>query len=641
MSDFESLTSLTHCERAVDYGQRGLKCSNARKCQSQLNDLITQAQRYKKFESKKFEISRLLRGEVHIHEAQTAKNTYLQARDGNDPLIELLDKWWQAELERAIRQLRQQSAKLPEHSSPFTRLEPWICIVILTGQWSGQTQDEIDRLIRLAGALTRQVQAEVADSAAALHSEYATIDPKRDVLAKQIEFCEQLRQDLVAPLSALQFCHEAISERAVASNSVLEKLATRLKSNSEALGNSVSELDRWMEGKLKPFQSELGQTIDLIRNALRRGSFELVDNVFTRATASPTAPQPPGLPEPGTAFQGFTAHLSYLWLREYVEEQKGRLQKQKEHKQYIDWGFKLEVESAVHPADLDKRVEQWQQDNKTASTPVQTQFDGFVSDLRVSLAHGHYPLERIFHRLEEMRTQEDKDECRLQAQLVYQDPETRMRYEGLTQIAPIIQKKTRQIEQIRNWLAEHGIPEQGATIQHRCPGIADWDSAEKSIKADRKIGKFSRASQRCYDLREGLDNPQSDNRFTAEGLWPLERARRELGRLPTEIGNPTSAVIRALDAKRIQRLAELERQIEECRNLEKDLATRKKRQETAQKEIEELYADLSSAQNSLPFGRDKRVRIVIDEIQIAIAKYREQVCDEDDYITKAQRDLGL
>jgi hypothetical protein len=398
------------------------------------------------------------------------------------------------------------------------------------------------------------------------------------------------------------------------------------------LGENATALDQWLGSKLRPFQDELGQTIDLVRRALQDGKFDLVDNVFSRATASRTTPQAPGLPEPGTAFQEFLTHLSYLWLREYVQEQKERLRKQKEHKDYLDWGFDFEVETMVQVDELERRAEEWRQSNKTAGTPLQDQFDNFITDLRVSLMQGRYPLERIFHRLIEMQTEEKDDVCGLQAQLNYQDSETRMRYKGLKQIEPVLQAKIQQIGLLRNWLAERGILVPGATVQQRCLGIADWDNAKEGIGNECDAGKFDSAFERCRDIREGLGLPESGNPFTRDGLWPLERARRELGLLPIELGTPVSKVIRVLLAQRERQLAELDRQIKECAKREEDIKERKGRQHNMQKEIEELFADLSNAENSLPFGRDQRVQNVKDEIRRALAIYREQVCKKDKFI---------
>ena len=640
-------TPLMYCEQAVEYGRRGQQCHNAQEHQTQLRVLIDQAQDYQTFELKKIEISRLLKGEIDIQKAQTAKNTYVSFCDSNKRLTELMSQWWQNQVELAVKHLRQQSAKLPSQSSPFTQIEPWIGIVILTGQISGQTQDEIDKLIQLANKIGRQAHDEVGDTAAAIaHPEYAMVAVKRDLLAKQIELCEKLRQDLIAPQSALQNCSEVISERPVKGDGGLEKLATRLKNSSQKLSDSASELAKWIEDDLKPFQSELGQTIDLIRSALRQDKFDLVGNAISRAVIERVPPQTPGAPEPGKAFRRFTAHPSFLWLQEFVQEQKNRLLKQKEHKQYIDWGFKLVVETMIQIPDLDKCAEQWKQENSGASNQrdgqvPQIQFDEFIGDLRSSLARGVYPLERIFQRLKEMQTQEPDDECRLQAKLVYQDPETRLRYEGLSQIAPILETKIQQVNQFRQWLVEHGIVDHDATAHQYCPGVADWESAKSKIEADRDTGKLAAALQLCQDLRQGLEIPEKPGVYsTADGLWTLERAHRELGRLPSDLGALNSTVVRTLNAKRTDRITELDRQIKECLAFEADLKKRSGLQKDMQENIWELVGDLNNARASFFWGRTKRIAVAEKELRSAIAKYKDKVCAKDNFINKVQVELG-
>lgn len=612
MIETSSMTALQHYERALECGERGQQCENAKSVAAQLSQLIEKTRLLTWLEQQKGQIRLRLDGELHITPCQEAIRIYNAAPEKANNLQPRLTAWWNEVVARACERLRQRASAVPAGSNLFAKIEPWVCIVILTGSLDTVTRAQIEQLQDVVDDLEKRVEKESNDFEGSNHAEYLTFEPKKDVLRRQVELCEQLRTDLRDPQLALQVCRAYLENGAA--------LEQRLKT-------SVASLNAWLD-RLKGFERDLSTTIALANAALRTGDFQPVHDAIGRAVGT-TPLSPMGkTAQPGMAFTGFTLHPTFGWLKDFIEQQKKRHANQVAHKQYVEWGLPLETVLTV--AELDAIGIRWKQENQNAPPELRQKHADLINDLWRALEMGKYPLERTFEHLEKMHADEPGDVCRLQAQLVYTDPETGKSYEGYERINPVLKAKVDQVQNMREWLAQFSVVAPHITIRRACPGIVNWDVEKPLIEKQRDRCDLKAALMHCQQVR---GNPE-DSLFN--GLWPLERAKAELQRVPDELRKPLSAAARTLDKERVARFEKLSKQIDECIKIEQDINWRKDEQPKRWEEVLEQLANLRNTHESLwvrLFRQTRSIEEALESFRAACKSYAE-VCPCDPLFLK-------
>ena len=616
----ERWTARDYYERAEECGRRGQACANAPTVEQQLRELIIQARLFRDLEQQKEQIQRrLAREELHISECREARELYEAARQRLDTAQGQLEEWWQRVAAAACARLRQQAQTVPPEKGIFDHIEPWICIMLLTGLPDEVTRAQLARLSYVVDDLERKVETETRDFEATAHPEYQTLD-KQAILKRQIDFCTDLQKGLREPQLAVQICSPYIGNEAIPL--------------SQRLHHVAQELDSWIE-RLKHFERDLGTVQALANFGLISGDFQPTDNAIALASGGLVSPTP-GVPQPGLGFQGFTLHPTFVWLKEFVARQKQRRESQREHKQYIEWGLALE-----HVTDVEElaKIERQEKDRLQQAPSLAEKYSQFIREMQQALAVGRYPIELVFERLEKMHHDEPQDVCQLQAQLTYRDPETLKSYEGFTTIHPILEAKVRQIRNLREWLDQFKPIGLQITVRRVCPGVVDWATEKPLIEKQRDRCELRHALKHCQSVRWGEEGTEP----LFNGLWPLERAKQALTVLPEGLTPPKSQAARLLNTQRLKQIEELETQIAECQKIAQDIEWRITEQPRRKAQVYEQLYFLREARdslwNKLPWGRNnvENARKALEE---ECRRYAE-ICPCDPEFLKVLDEEGL
>lgn len=607
MSAMTEQTTLYHYERALECGQNGLKQSLAENFKQDLKSLVDQATSLKWLEEQKEQVRLLLRREIHIIDCQIATGINTAVLDKAGSTQASWSKWWAQETARACDRLRQQT--LPPGTDVFTEIEPWVCVLIMTGDSTAQIK--VARLRVVVNDLIKQIENEIDDYGASKNEKYRNSDSK-SVLKLQIEKCEDWYKKLDNPRLALQYCRNYIERGA---------------DLEQALNTTATSLENWIS-LLKAFDRDIGATLATINYALLTGDFTPAFNALNRSTGAPTEPQLPNTPQPGAAFITFKTHPTFQWLREQVENAKRRYDKQLAHKRFIEWG--LPLESIQKDAELDSVERNWQAQNATAGSR-NDEHAAFIRDLRSGLAIGKFPLERVLESSKAMANEEPDDSCRLQAQIVYTDPLTMTRYEGLDKVSRILETKVNQLQNLREWLEQFTVTNPQITVRRECPGIVNWAAEKPLIEKQRDTCQLKAALEHCHLVHNGDGvvalghNPEN---LLVNGLWPLVRAKKSLENPPADLLPPKSSIARSFDAERQSRIKLLTNQIDECIKLRSDIEWRIKEQPIRWDKLLDALGDMRQVREAgifQMFRRNQRIAETTETFKQACARY-EQVC---------------
>jgi len=630
-----SQTAREHFDEAVRFFESALELSVSQNVDARIEESLSKARALREFEERKQDIfDRLQRTQLNVRDCQKAKDLYLSAkmdvaRVGTN-YVKLLTKWWEERVSATYEIIQNQAAKLPQDSDLFTKLRPWICILVL----SERPDDEVEALrhVRMLNQVVSELEAKInkesTDFEAAAHEDiygrFSRIDlgdeQKRNqvapqmqaVLDKQIGFCEQLRSSLDDPERAVLF----YANLRLPDSQSIEKCLTATKEN----------LTRWLE-RLRSFRQRVSRVRALADASLRSGDF----TVAWRELGAEGNPNP--------AFSGFDGHPTYIWLNDYMERLESQRSSQEKYRQMIEWCFPLEY--VCTQKELDDSETEWQKDNQLASSGKtdKEQHRELVHELHIALTKGQYPREFLLGRMEAMRKNDPQDACALQGKLAYKDAvERASELHGLQEILPRFQTKVSQLIEAEDWLKKVAGVSPRDKWEDQMSSRREWAvEYRKNIEEERENGHLTKAKDMCNVLL-------SEEEHKVEEYVSLGFTKKHLGDLPESIGEPrpTDTLLLGLREK-IDNLSDLvDQQISEfsklLTNIEWRIKNRPDRQEAVLVARNNLWRELERPRG-LGFLNNK-VPERTEQLREAIQEYM-QICPHDDWITNIIKETGV
>lgn len=282
------------------------------------------------------------------------------------------------------------------------------------------------------------------------------------------------------------------------------------------------------------------------------------------------------------------AHPTSRWCSNFIQTQKARRDRQVEYKNQIEWCLKYE--KVTNPENFPQSIR-----DSVEAKFVEEELKPKLESMYVQ----QYPLEVALSLLEDMETHDVNDDCGLQEELSYRDPDNANQlYRSAPVIKEVIKRKVKQIHILRQWLLRY--TSQGSLAPTFYPGTVDWLSHKEKIEEKRDSGPegLQEANKLCQRLISG------DEEGTYKGLWSLERTYQALSRekmdshLRQEMGlNPEDPLLlnpiaREIDKKREKFQQEWIRQLEECKTLRKDIEYRLKHFQEYWNNFRDAYLNL-------------------------------------------------
>lgn len=276
------------------------------------------------------------------------------------------------------------------------------------------------------------------------------------------------------------------------------------------------------------------------------------------------------------------AHPTYTWCNVHLDEQQRRRKKIEELNDKVNWCLKFE--HVVEPDQFPKNI-------------VNSNEKQFVDELRRNLestVSKHYPIEEVLRLMQAMRRQDPHDECGLQEDMSYSDPEDNQRlYESLTKIETIIQQKVDQLRTLRRWLDQ--LTDKTPSDDYL--GVVNWPEQKVEIEKLRDSGLtgLTQAKELCSAVRDGDDQGNYAKLWSLSKKYTALSPDEMLGYLKKATGLSREVLFTisgSVDIERKKMQEELGLQIQECSKIQDDIQERLKTYNPHWSTFKDAYSSL-------------------------------------------------
>ena len=377
------------------------------------------------------------------------------------------------------------------------------------------------------------------------------------------------------------------------------------------LDTKSHDLKDWI-GQLQNFRNALAPALSLIEDGLKQpGQFEIARFILGKGGTHSSIHKP--VP------QNFISkgHPSYQAMVDRLE--RNSMRREQQERLALRISLSLQYEHVARAEDLPKTIPT-QLENQTIERVMReldlpssararyiNEWRALLSELGQRLENPVQPVYPVMVALDEMYDMRDdqqgepQDACGLQARLKYRDLDNAEKlYNGLQTIQRIIERKVEQVRTLREWLVR--VNSVAGTGNSLFPGTVNWKQTKEKISRLRDSGPVGLrdSKKECKNAREGDEN----------GIylqtWCLKRAARELSLeemarmlgADGTVGLNLCLLAQKLDRERVDRKAQIEKEIIESEAMEADIDNRFRRYTGARERFYAAHQRLMAKRNN-------------------------------------------